>query len=462
MTILPYTSEGYELLHEGAIALAEVEANGMAIDPDYIRRAGRKILRKVKTLTGELENTNIAKEWRKIYRSKTNFDSGEQLGAVLFDHLGFTSPGTTEGGIHKTDEEALLTVNDPFVPLYIQRSKLGGAAESLISILRENVDGFVHCFFNLHSTRTFRSSSENFNFQNLRNRDPITAPIIRRAFRARPGRHIVEIDYSGAEVRVGACYHKDPRMMEYILDKSKDMHRDMAMELYLLPIEEITKEIRHRAKNMFVFPEFYGDWYIDCARQLWGEVPKLKTASGVPLATHLQAVGLFSLGKMDPKEDPKQGTFEHHVQQVEKDFWENRFAVYTEWKKEWYAAYKEKGFFQTLTGFVCQGYMKRNDVINYPVQGSAFHCLLWALTRIVNKELRRKGMKSLVVGQIHDSMVGDVVPGELDDYLHLCHRVMTVLLRRHFPWLIAPMEIEADVAPQDGSWADKKSHPIPE
>jgi len=364
----------------------------------------------------------------------------------------------------------LLTVDHPFVQEFLEMKKLQKAVgTNLKGILREAVDGVVNPFFNLQFARTYRSSSEAFNFQNIPIRDPEIAQLIRRAFVPRKGRRIVEVDYSGAEVRMGASYHKDPTMISYIMDPSKDMHRDMAVELFKIPEltmlaahkggEKWAKEVRHRAKNMFVFPEFYGDWYIDCTRSLWDEVPKL-TVGSVPMVDHLRSVGLKECGALDPREDAVKGTFEHHVQMVERNFWDVRFPVYSNWKVRWFKEYQKRGWFQTLTGFICQGEMRKNEAINYPVQGSAFHCLLWSLIRLVRREMVKLKMKSLIVGQIHDSIVADVVPEELDDYLALCRKVMVDKLSGHWPWLVVPMEIEAEVTGIDESWAMKKGYTV--
>src|SRR5690606_6500640 len=123
----------------------------------------------------------------------------------------------------------------PFVKTYLEIKKLTKAVSTNFrGILREVVDGKVHCFFNLHLVQTYRSSSDSFNYQNIPVREEEIAKLIRRSFVARPGRQIIEIDIKGAEVITAACYHKDPTMLAYIKDPSKDMHRDMAMELYLL------------------------------------------------------------------------------------------------------------------------------------------------------------------------------------------------------------------------------------
>lgn len=458
------TSEAYSLLHEGSIALAEVESNGMRVDVGYIDRMMKKTRKRIDRIVNEeLEPSEVVKLWRKTYGRATTLGSDTQLAHVLFDLMQFPVPRQTDSGRSSTDEEALEAIDHPFIPPFLKFKKLSKASNTFLkSIRREVTDGFIHCFFNLHKVLTYRSSSEAFNFQNLPVRDQEIADLIRQCFIPRDGRQIAEIDYSGAEVRVGACYHKDPVMIEYILDPTKDMHRDLAMECYLLAREEITKPIRHCGKNMFVFPQFYGDWYKDCAPALWAAMRKvpLITTSGELVWKHLASRGITDLGPCDFNQRPIRGTFEDHIRKVEENFWGKRFAVYAQWKKSWFSDYQETGAFQTLTGFVCQGLMKKNKVINYPVQGSAFHLLLWSLIRLVRKELPKHNMKTLIVGQIHDSMVADVVPEERDDFIALCDKVMTKSITRYAPWLVVPMEVEAEVSPVGASWAAKKPYKV--
>jgi len=179
------------------------------------------------------------------------------------------------------------------------------------------------------------------------------------------------------------------------------------------------------------------------------------TKDGVPLGEHLHRKGIKKLGALDPSKKSERYTFERHIQMTEKHFWEERFPTYTKWKKEWYDDYKTNGCFKTKTGFVCSGFMKRNEVINYPVQGAAFHKLLWSLIRL-NQEIKERGMKTLIIGQIHDSIVSDVPENEVDDFLQLARNVMVDQLREAWDWIIVPLDIEAEMTPINGNWAQKK------
>ena len=410
-----------------------------------------------------MSKSNTFKQWKRHFKTKTNYDSTDQLGYVLFKILNYESTAKTEKGKYKTDEETLSKINDPIVKKYFKVKKLKKAlATYLKGISKEVWNGYLHPNFNLNLVRTYRSSSSNPNFQNIPVRDPEMGRLIRSAFIPREGRQLVELDYSGLEVCIAACYHKDPTMISYLKDPTKDMHRDMAAQCFKLRPDQVTKMTRYCGKNMFVFPQFYGDWYLSCAHGLWEAITKmdLVTADGIPIMEHLKNKGIHSLGELNFKEKPKKGTFEAHIKNVEKDFWKRRFRVYDKWKKQWYQTYRKQGYFTSLTGFTYQGFYIRNEVINYAVQGSAFHCLLWSLTRL-QKELRKRKMKTLLIGQIHDSILADVPVNEMQRFLKLAKWVMVHQLKKEWKWITTPLDIEAEVCPLGTSWADKKEMKIP-
>ena len=453
----PVLTKAYELLEAGAIALAQVESNGMRVDLGRVKKSQRKAIRKAEYLEEKIMDSYEGKVWRKKYRRKMNLLSNHQLADILFNELKYTATVFTDTGAPSVNVEALEEINADFIQDYVRMKKfLKAEGTYLQGVLRENVNSYIYPFFNLHNVRTYRSSSSAPNFQNIPVRDAEIKKLVRSCFLARPGRRIVESDFSGIEVGIAACYHKDPVMLEYISDKSKDMHRDMAMQCYMLTEKEVNKEIRYCGKNKFVFPQFYGDFYPRCARALWDAIGRLdlKTDAGVPLYEHLKAKGITKLGKCDVKEKPQAGTFEYHIKQVEDDFWGNRFKEYKKWKNRWYEQYIQNGYIDSKTGFRCSGWMKRNEVVNYPVQGAAFHCLLWSLVEL-QKEIQRKGMKTLLIGQIHDSIVADVPDEELGRYIRVVKRVTMKKLLQQYSWICVPLEIEIEATPVNGSWLEK-------
>lgn len=291
-------------------------------------------------------------------------------------------------------------------------------------------------------------NSRDPNFQNIPTRDKEIKKLIRTAFIPRDGRQILELDFKGIEVSTAYMYHLDPTMKAYLLDPTKDMHRDMAMQLYILGPDEWNKPCRQGAKNKFVFPEFYGSYWKNVGADLWkyAALNKLrvgKKEDGPTIFEHLKQHGI-----------PDLDAFLKHVEKIENHFWNERFSVYTQWKEDWIADYYKRGYFDSYTGFRYTGIMRRNEIINYAIQGSASHCLLWCLTQL-QKWLERKNMKSLIIGQIHDSMVIDVVPAELDAVLTQVQLLVCRKLPMRFKWITIPLTIEAEIAPVDAPWLEK-------
>ena len=451
----PTRLDAYQLLHDGSLALAEVEAVGMRVDVDRLDKTIDKVGQRIEDLIRKQKKDEVWNKWTKVHGAKANMGSRPQLANILYEHMGYESEEKTKTGRPKTDKDTLGGIDHPFVTRFLEIEKLKKLrATYLVGLRREVVDGLIHPVFNLHLVKTFRSSCSNPNFQNIPVRDELSRKLVRSCIVPRKGNVLVEIDYSALEVRIAACYHQDPAMMAYINDPTTDMHRDMACECFLLEQDQVEKEVRFYAKNQFVFPAFYGSYYAQMAPNLWKGVVAggLKTVGGVPIKQHLAGKGIKRLGACDPKKEPKKGTFESHIKEVERGLWKDRFKVYAKWKRDWYKQYQRSGGFDLLTGFRIDGVYERNAVINYPVQGSAFHCLLWSLIGIM-KEIREHNMTSHVIGQVHDSIVADVMEDELEDYLTVAQRVMTVDIRRHWDWIVTPLEIEAEAG---SSWYDKK------
>lgn len=475
-------ADAVRLMVDGAAALASVEAAGFRVDEGYLRTEMDRIQVEMDDLVLQMQSTSLWKDWTRMYGRDAKLGNRKQLAAVLAA-TGVELTKYTATGEFSTDAEVLKDIDHPFVRMYARRMRLHKIrATYLKGILSESVDGYVHPSINLHKVITFRSSCDSPNLQNVPTRDEEMARVIRTAFLPSPGNVLVEVDFGAVEVRVAACYNKDPALVRYVSDPSTDMHRDTASQLFHLPVDYLIehkawakKSVRDWAKNRFVFPEFYGSVYFQCAPHIWKAVEdrdkdgkrKYRLPDGTSIRSHLKRHGIRDLGDCtDPKAPPRPGTFAHHVKSVEDDFWNRRFKVYTEWKRSWYRRYLETGEFRMTTGFRVQGRYDRNQVLNAPIQGAAFHCLLWSLTQVVS-ELKRLRMRSKVVMQIHDCMVLDVPPAEVNAVLDLCHEVMTERLPRTWRWITVPLETEAEVSPtnwfakkvwdrkEDGTWASK-------
>jgi len=464
MRMEPFLELGYKLLQEGAEEMARVESNGIRVDVSLLHQTKSDLKEKLREARSEMEKSDVFRHWRRRFGAKTNLAARDQKAYVVYDVLKTPRTKFTETGLDAVDDEVLQNIDHPFVKLLARYSKLDKALGTFLSGIEfELIGDRIHPFFDLHTARTFRSSSSYPNFQNFPVRDKDIAKLIRSLFIPSPGCCFGENDFKGIEVGMSACYHKDPVFISYLRDESSDMHRDMAAQCYML--EEFlgnwkwpsAKDIRYGAKNKFVFPEFYGAWYKACAKDLWEWIAKGKLAApdGKSLYEHLRSKGISELGACDPEEDPVKGTFEYHLKEVEKDFWGRRFKVYDAWKKSWYESYLENRYFELLSGFRIFGMYDRKQVCNYPIQGSAFHCLLWCLVQIA-KKLRKYRMRSMVVGQIHDSVLGDIPCQELRNYMEIAEDVVRNELPKHFRWIEVPLEIEFELASPGKSWHDKK------
>ena len=106
-----------------------------------------------------------------------------------------------------------------------------------------------------------------------------------------------------------------------------------------------------------------------------------------------------------------------------------------------------------MTGFVCRGIYSYNNLMNTPIQGPSFHLMLWSLIE-ANSWLKLNLPRSMVIGQIHDSMYLDVHEDDLQDVLNQVKAIMTVDVRSHWDWVVTPLEVEVDASAEN--WFAKK------
>ncbi len=456
MNVTPTAADAYRLFHHGALALARAERCGIRVDVEYCARKAKQIEKKTQHLQAKLDDTKLFRQWKHIYGTQANVQSGQQLSRLLYHHMKIEPAKTTTSGEGATDEEALKRLDVPGLDLVLQIRKMHKIRSTYLeAFIREQTDGFIHPSFHLHTVRTYRSSSEGPNFQNIPKRDEESMKICRRAIIPRPGRQLVEADFSALEVNISECYHKDPVMMKYLLDKKSDMHLDMAKQIFMFP--EMDKSIpahkllRQAAKNGFVFPQFYGDYYANNALYLcdwvklppkgrWSEGIGVELPDGTHISDHLRANGIRSFEQ-----------FEKHIRDIEEDFWKRRFKVYNSWRERQVREYRKNGYLQLHTGFVCSGIMRRNEIVNYPIQGSAFHCLLFTFIEL-DRVFQRERWESQLVGQIHDSIIMDVVPEELGYIERELQIIVKEKLPKAWKWIIVPLDIDTERYDVDSPW----------
>ena len=437
-------SRAYRLLFDGALALSRAERQGLLVDRERLKKTEEELEDRLRELDGELKNSEEARQFRKAVRRELNLNSARDLQILFFEVLKMSPERLTERGSPSVDETSLKRMRTRFASLLLERRKLLKIRNTYLRHFKEtDPAGRIHPFFNLHSVRTYRSSSSEPNFQNVPKRDPEAMKLIRSLLKPSPGRRLLEVDYSGIEVRIAACYTKDKNLIRYVSDPQSDMHRDIATEIWFLKPEEVTKPIRQASKGGFVFAQFYGSWYEHCAETLWWEC--------IEWAPREQAE--FLLERLRQNGIRNYRDFVEHVKEVEDRFWNVRFRAYRDWKVRINEEYRRRGYVETLFGFRIRDCMDERQVINSPIQATAFHCLLWSLIRI-DRWLREEGKKTRIVGQIHDSIVMDVEPDELEELVEATRRIMTEDIRKEHDWIIVPLEVEYEVSKIDGNWGE--------
>jgi len=370
MTVNPRTDEAYQLFHNGILALAKAESQGIHVDVEYIQNKKQHLTRKIERLEKKFKETSFYKKWSDSQEGNVNIYSPTQLANYLYKTKHIRILKETASGQGSTDEETLKQLNIPELNILLEIRKLKKVRDTYLdSYLREQVNGVIHPFYNLHLVKSQRSSSDSPNLQNVPKRDEETMQMVRGALYPRQNHQLLEIDFHQLEVCISACYNKDSRLIKYIKDKA-DMHADMSEQIFKIDKYDPNKHkvLRNATKNGFVFPEFYGDYFVNCAENMacgWGKLGKgrWKAGEGIEfdnmfLSDHLISKGITSLKQ-----------FEKHIEKIEDDFWNNRFEEYSRWKERWWNTYRKYGYFDSLTGFRCSGVMTKNEVINLPVQG---------------------------------------------------------------------------------------------
>ena len=480
--IVPITDSARWLMTAGAIAAAKMHDHGITVDIPYCINAQKQLAEDIRRIEADAWKQETGKAWKKKYGSSASLGDDNQARDVLFNVLKLEPPegSTTTTGVQSVGKDVLEELDDPFVDEILAYKKREKTSNTFLAgIIREAVDGVVHPFWNVcgsakeegeNTVKTYRTSGSDPNFQNMPIRDPEMGPIVRNAIRAPKGKCIVEVDFERIEVHSNTWYHKDRNMMKYLADPAKDMHRDSAQQCFMLSDAEYRtclprpKEVRNVAKGDFVFAGFYGSYWYKMAPKLWKKMRQLKlqTGDGKVMAEHLLRKGIKELGRPPRGSDgrigsPKDGTFCRHIQKVEDYFWKTMFPGYDQWRRDWFAEYQKKGYFDTLAGFHHEGVFRRNEVINTPGQGTASACKMRGLINLTTV-LEERNMESYPNGEVHDSILGIVPVSEVEEYVALAQWAMVDELRAAWPFICTKIGVDFEVTPPGGTWHEKRPY----
>lgn len=442
--------EPYNFLLEGAKALCEMSFNGIKINIEYYEEARKELEAESNQLIKELYQLPDVKKYQKRYGA-FDYNSTKDLRLMLFEVMKLEAKKETATGLKSTDEEVLTKIDSPLTSKIIKIRKINKMITTYVDgFIRATYDGFMHPSFSLATTVSYRSSSSEPNFQNVPKRDPKAKKVTRSGMVPRPGRVLGEMDFSGAEISTSCFYHKDPTFIEYQTNpEGGDMHRDAAAHILKIKPDEVPGEVRQCTKAVWTFKQFYGGYYVSSAKQGWEEYPLVVNKEGDEIkikgkyiSQHLKQT--FSNYK----------AFESHLKAFEHTFWYDWFPVYTEWKDKIVDFYIENGYVETFFGFRFRSYMDKKQCTNYPIQGTSFHLLLYTIIEFW-KRSKEMGLKTLIIGQIHDSLILDIPVEEIDIVKELVADIVGNL-HNVFKWMTIPMELDlelSETAENGGSFA---------
>jgi uracil-DNA glycosylase family 4 len=461
------TQKAHDFIMQGLKTFADIQHNGIQLDRKYYEEQSKSISKELVSIENTLKNYPEIKDFNRRNGKVMNFQSDADVRELFFNQLKFKPSKKTGTDLDSVDHSVLSSINHPIAEELIRHGKLSKTKSTYVDqFLRECEDNaMLHPFFDLHTTRTFRSSSSGPNFQNIPVRDDEAKKASRLGIIPSKGNLFIDPDYGSQEVRIAACYTKDPVLIDYINDETTDMHRDTANDIFCLEKAPDTywknsktgKKVRFFAKNGFVFPEFYGSYWKSCAVNLWTECKDLLNHEGVPLWEHLinqKIIKSKNLVFSNAYKD-KPNAFENHIKNVEEKFWK-RFVKFKEWQLDVLKEFKKYGYIRLFHGMKYGGGIASpNELINAPIQGTAFHCLLWSVIQI-NKRIKEEKLKSKLIGQIHDSMLYDTAPEERDYLKCIIKDVAEVKIREVHPWIIVPLVVEFEETEIDQPWYYKK------
>jgi DNA polymerase I len=368
--------------------LARMERAGIAADTHHFADMSASLGGEVKAAE-QAAFTIIGHEF--------NLGSPKQLQEVLFTELGLPKTKRIKTG-YTTDSEALTSLlaqtGHPVLEHLLRHrdvARLKSIVDSLIPMADE--DGRIHTTYNQMIAATGRLSSTDPNLQNI----PIRTEEgrrIRQGFVVGDGYEtLLTADYSQIELRIMADLSGDSALEE-AFTSGHDFHAETASRVFRVPPEEVTVEMRSRIKAMN-----YG------------------------LAYGLSAYGLSQQLRITP--DEARALMDEYFQQFGgiRDY---LYAVVDEARKDGYTqtVLGRRRYLPDLTSDNRQRReMAERMALNAPIQGSAADIIKVAMLR-VDEALNAEGLRSRMLLQVHDELVFEVAPGELDTLRELVPRIM--------------------------------------
>ena len=361
--------------------LISMERAGVKLDVNTLEQYLKILIEDIKKLE---------KEIYKLAGNEFNISSPKQLGDILFEKLKISEGARkTKTKQYSTSEDVLIKLRDkhriiPMVLEYRSLKKLVTTYVETLPKLINNKTGKIHTSFNQAIVATGRLSSVNPNLQNIPIREERGREIRKAFIPTNQDYVLLSVDYSQIELRLMAHMSGDEAIIK-AFQQDEDIHIATASKIYNVPVEDVTREMRGRAKTAN-FGIIYG-------------------ISSFGLSQRL------NISRTDARE-----------------LIDEYFKTYPGVKKymdKSIGIAREKGYVETLMGrrrilkdihsrnSVVRGMAERN-AINAPIQGSAADIIKLAMVHI-HQKINAGKFKTKMILQVHDELVFDVLKSELEE-----------------------------------------------
>ena len=381
--------------------LASMQYEGIYIDKQELLDFGKELQEKIDILTQEIYE---------LTGEEFNINSTKQLGEILFEKLKLTAKKKTKTG-YSTDVDVLekIKYEHPVIEKILEYRQLQKLISTYVEGLIPYIDetGRIHSKFHQTVTTTGRISSTDPNLQNIPTRMELGRKL-RKVFKPEQGYIFVDADYSQIELRVLAHISEDKNMIEAFCN-NEDIHAQAASKVFNIPLEEVTKEERTKAKAVN-FGIVYGISEFGLGEQLGVSRKKAKEY-------------------IEQYLDKYSGIKEFMINIVEET--------------------KEKGYVETLyhrrryvPELKSNNYMVRQFggrvAMNTPIQGTAADIMKIAMINVYNK-LKENNLKSKLIVQVHDEILVETLESEKEQVKQIVKEEMENVIKLKVP-LLAEVE----------------------
>jgi DNA polymerase-1 len=392
--------------------LLRMEQAGVRVNPDFLRSMSSRLA---------VDIDNLAERIYTDSGHRFNINSPKQLGDVLFNKMDLPKPMKYgKGKVVSTAQDVLeeLALVHPIAALVIEHRQLQKLKSTYLDALPQLADaeGRIHTTFNQVGTATGRLSSTNPNLQNIPTRTALGREI-RAAFIAAPGNVLMSADYSQIELRLMAHFSQDPLLLD-AYRTGRDIHTLTASEVFGVDAATMDKETRARAKAVN-FGIVYGISPFGLAAQLGIEQKVAKTYIETYFDRYKGVRAFIDETLETVRRDQAVRTYFGRVRPIPDIQSRN----------------------PNMRGFA------ERTAINTPLQGTAADLIKLAMIKL-DAEITRRGLRSRMTLQVHDELLFDVIPEEVEEMETLVKQEMEHVAEFSIP-------IVADVG-TGANWRDIK------